>query len=80
MLEFSHRLDLLEDTTIQDLEKQCGEIARMLKALTRSIRRTKKSESIRFKPLFSPSISLSLVTGPGHSDTCIHSNTKTLLL
>ena len=41
LLEFSHRLDLLEDTTIQDLEKQCGEIARMLGALTRSIRERK---------------------------------------
>jgi four helix bundle protein len=41
LLEFSHRLDLLEDTTIHDLEKQCGEIARMLGALTRSIRERK---------------------------------------
>jgi len=41
LLEFSHRLDLLEDTTIQDLERQCGEIARMLGALTRSIRERK---------------------------------------
>jgi len=41
LLEFSHRLDLLEDTTIQDLERQCGEIARMFGALTRSIRERK---------------------------------------
>jgi four helix bundle protein len=41
LLEFSHRLDLLEDTTSHDLEKQCGEIARMLGALTRSIRERK---------------------------------------
>lgn len=41
LLEFAHRLDLLTDIAVKDLEKQCGEIARMLGALTRSIRSRK---------------------------------------